>query len=125
MDSFVKVEDWRVKENSTVTYSVGGLILSNSAAVTANYWLYEIYDYEIAAGAVVLKEIPPNATAVGVPAQVVKLNGVRVTQDLDQIHMPDPVGMEFSDLQKQLEVLSERVGRLEEENRTLREATQK
>lgn len=80
---------------------------------------------KIAAGAVVLKEIPPNATAVGVPAQVVKLDGVRVTQDLDQIHMPDPVGMEFSDLQKQLEVLSERVGRLEEENRTLREATQK
>lgn len=80
---------------------------------------------KIAAGAVVLKEIPPNATAVGVPAQVVKLDGVRVTQDLDQIHMPDPVGMEFSDLQKQLEALSERVGRLEEENRTLREATQK
>ena len=80
---------------------------------------------KIAAGAVVLKEIPSNATAVGVPAQVVKLDGVRVTQDLDQIHMPDPVGMEFSDLQKQLEALSERVGRLEEENRTLREATQK
>ena len=38
-DSYVKVEDWRVKENSTVTYSVGGLILSNSGAVTANYWL--------------------------------------------------------------------------------------
>ena len=46
--SYVKVEDWRVKENSTVTYSVGGLILSNSGAVTANYWLSEIYDEEIA-----------------------------------------------------------------------------
>ena len=45
---YVKVEDWRVKENSTVTYSVGGLILSNSGAVTANYWLSEIYDQEIA-----------------------------------------------------------------------------
>lgn len=75
---------------------------------------------KIAAGAVVLKEIPPNATAVGVPAQVVKLDGVRVTPDLDQIHMPDPVGMEFSDLQRQLEALTERVGRLEEENRRLR-----
>ena len=42
------MEDWRVKENSTVTYSVGGLILSNSGAVTANYWLSEIYDEEIA-----------------------------------------------------------------------------
>ena len=47
VDSYVKVEDWRVKENSTVTYSVGGLILSNSGAVTANYWLSEIYDQEI------------------------------------------------------------------------------
>ena len=48
VNSYVKVEDWRVKENSTVTYSVGGLILSNSGAVTANYWLSEIYDHEIA-----------------------------------------------------------------------------
>ena len=75
---------------------------------------------KIAAGAVVLKEIPPNATAVGVPARVVRLGGVRVTQDLDQIHMPDPVGMEFTALQKQLEALNERVGRLEEENRRLK-----
>lgn len=49
VNGYVKVEDWRVKENSTVTYSVGGLILSNSGAVTANYWLSEIYDEEIAA----------------------------------------------------------------------------
>ena len=48
VNSYVKVEDWRVKENSTVTYSVGGLILNNSGAVTANYWLSEIYDQEIA-----------------------------------------------------------------------------
>lgn len=48
VNGYVKVEDWRVKENSTVTYSVGGLILSNSGAVTANYWLTEIYDEEIA-----------------------------------------------------------------------------
>lgn len=48
VDSYVKVNDWRVKENSTVTYSVGGLILSNSGAITANYWLSEIYDEEIA-----------------------------------------------------------------------------
>lgn len=48
VNSYVKIEDWRVKENSTVTYSVGGLILSNSGAVTANYWLSEIYDEEIA-----------------------------------------------------------------------------
>lgn len=48
VDSYVNVTDWRVKENSTVTYSVGGLILSNSGAITANYWLSEIYDDEIA-----------------------------------------------------------------------------
>ena len=48
VDQYVKVEDWRVKENSTVTYSVGGLILSNSGAITANYWLSEIYDDEVA-----------------------------------------------------------------------------
>ena len=48
VDHYVKVEDWHVKENSTVTYSVGGLILNNSGAVTANYWLSEIYDKEIA-----------------------------------------------------------------------------
>ncbi|MGN1053863.1 MAG: ribonucleoside triphosphate reductase [Erysipelotrichaceae bacterium] len=48
VDSYVNSTDWRVKENSTVTYSVGGLILSNSGAITANYWLSEIYDSEIA-----------------------------------------------------------------------------
>ena len=48
IDSYLKNVDWRVKENSTVTYSVGGLILSNSGALTANYWLSEIYDDEIA-----------------------------------------------------------------------------
>jgi ribonucleoside-triphosphate reductase len=47
INSYVKEEDWRVKENSTVTYSVGGLILHNSGAITANYWLSEIYDQEI------------------------------------------------------------------------------
>ena len=48
VDNYVQSIDWRVKENSTVTYSVGGLILHNSGAITANYWLSEIYDDEIA-----------------------------------------------------------------------------
>ena len=48
VDDYLQINDWRVKENSTVTYSVGGLILSNSGAITANYWLSEIYDEEIA-----------------------------------------------------------------------------
>lgn len=48
VNSYVDAKDWRVKENATVTYSVGGLILSNSGAITANYWLSEVYDEEIA-----------------------------------------------------------------------------
>ena len=48
VDNYLQINDWRVKENSTVTYSVGGLILSNSGAITANYWLSEVYDKEIA-----------------------------------------------------------------------------
>lgn len=48
VDNYLEALDWRVKENSTVTYSVGGLILSNSGAITANYWLSEVYDKEIA-----------------------------------------------------------------------------
>ncbi|MCH5189703.1 MAG: ribonucleoside triphosphate reductase [Oscillospiraceae bacterium] len=47
VDNYLQINDWRVKENSTVTYSVGGLILSNSGAITANYWLSEVYDEEI------------------------------------------------------------------------------
>lgn len=56
---------------------------------------------KIAAGAVVLTEIPANATAVGVPARVVKMNGVRVP-DLDQIHIPDPVAQELSKLSRRI-----------------------
>ena len=48
VDNYLQINDWRVKENSTVSYSVGGLILSNSGAITANYWLSEVYDEEIA-----------------------------------------------------------------------------
>ncbi len=48
VDNYLKIADWRVKENSTVTYSVGGLILSNSGTITANYWLSQVYDQEIA-----------------------------------------------------------------------------
>ncbi len=48
VNDYLKINDWRVKENSTVTYSIGGLILSNSGAITANYWLSEVYDEEIA-----------------------------------------------------------------------------
>lgn len=48
MEDYLKVDDWRVKENASVSYSLGGLILSNSGAMTANYWLNEVFDKEIA-----------------------------------------------------------------------------
>ena len=54
----------------------------------------------IAAGAVVLDEIPPDCTAVGVPAHIVRRNGVRV-DDLDQVHIPDPVAQELCRLEHQ------------------------
>ena len=80
---------------------------------------------KIAAGAVVLEEIPANATAVGVPARVVKLDGVRVVQDLDQIHMPDPVGQEFTSLEQRLAKLCQCVSELEKENRELKAQLEK
>ncbi|MFA7075530.1 MAG: ribonucleoside triphosphate reductase [Candidatus Izemoplasmatales bacterium] len=47
VNEYLNLKDWRVNENATVTYSVGGLILSNSATISANYWLTEVYDEEI------------------------------------------------------------------------------
>ena len=67
----------------------------------------------IAAGAVVLEEIPPNCTAVGVPARVVKKNGVRV-EEMDQIHIPDPVAQEICRHDIKLADLEDRLNRLEE-----------
>ncbi len=75
---------------------------------------------KIAAGAVVLEEIPANATAVGVPAHVVRLDGVKVGPDLDQIHMPDPVDQEVTCLRGQILRLAKRLDRLEKENEKLR-----
>ncbi len=69
---------------------------------------------KIAAGAVVLNDIPDNATAVGVPARVVRLEGKRVTQDLDQIHFADPVSQAICKLQIEIDHLQKRIGELEE-----------
>jgi len=60
---------------------------------------------KIAAGAVVLEEIPENCTAVGIPAKVVVCDGKRVEQDLDQVHVPDPVAQELADIQARLAAL--------------------
>ena len=68
----------------------------------------------IAAGAVVLDEIPPDCTAVGVPAHIVRRNGVRV-DDLDQVHIPDPVAQELCRLEHQVSQLRKQ---LEEQENT-------
>ena len=65
VDNYLKINDWRVKENSTVTYSVGGLILSNSGAITANYWLSEVYDDEI--DPLPRSSFPPDSVPPGWP----------------------------------------------------------
>jgi len=77
---------------------------------------------KVAAGAVLLEAVPPNSTAVGVPARVVKRNGVRV-QDLDQVHIPDPVAQELCVMRMHMERLEKRVKTLEEENAVLRAAS--
>lgn len=70
----------------------------------------------IAAGAVVLEEIPPNCTAVGVPARIVKRDGIRVCDDLDQIHIPDPVAQELCRMQYEIDVLAKLIGYKTEED---------
>jgi len=67
----------------------------------------------IAAGAVVLEEIPPDSTAVGVPARVVKRNGIRI-DDLDQVHIPDPVAQEFCKMMIRIEHLEKRLDNAED-----------
>ena len=71
---------------------------------------------KIAANAVVLSEVPDNCTAVGIPARVVRMNGKRVTSDLDQIHVPDPVSQELCFLRHRIELLEQTISEMEKEN---------
>jgi serine O-acetyltransferase len=64
---------------------------------------------KIAANAVVLDEVPPNSTAVGVPAKVVKRDGIRLSDDLDQIHIPNPIATELSYLQEQIDAILKKI----------------
>ncbi len=66
---------------------------------------------KIAANAVVLAEVPPNSTAVGVPARIIKQDGKR-TQDLDQIHIPDPVAMELNKFKTRIDELEKEINKL-------------
>ena len=69
---------------------------------------------KIAANAVVLNEVPENSTCVGVPARIVKINNERVCEQLDQVHIPDPVSQELCRLQAKLEKLEKKLKESEE-----------
>ncbi|MBE6605636.1 MAG: serine O-acetyltransferase [Ruminococcaceae bacterium] len=71
---------------------------------------------KIAAGAVVLDEIPENSTAVGIPARVIKRGEQKVVNDLDQVHIPDPVSQEFCRLHAKLEALEKKLSEIENKN---------
>lgn len=71
---------------------------------------------KIAANAVVLEEVPPNCTAVGVPARIVKQNGKKVC-DLDQVHIPDPVAQELCAYRIRLEKLEKQVEKLNKDGK--------
>ena len=68
---------------------------------------------KIAAGAVVLSEVPPNSTCVGVPARIVKLEGVRVECDLDQITVPDPISSQLCTLSVHIKNLEKKLEEIE------------
>ena len=67
---------------------------------------------KIAANAVVLKSVPENSTAVGIPAKVVRRDGVRVVDDLDQIHIPDPVAQQFGRMEQTIQDLRREINAL-------------
>ena len=70
---------------------------------------------KIAANAVVLEEIPEQSTAVGIPAKVVRRQGVKIENDLDQIHIPDPVAQEFARLRQEMQAIQEQIDKLDKQ----------
>lgn len=73
----------------------------------------------IAAGAVVLDEVPENSTAVGVPARIVRKNGERVCKDMDQIHVPDPISQELCRMKMEIEKLQKEIKKMQEEKQSI------
>lgn len=102
------------KRHPTIRENV---VIGNGARLLGSFTVGS--NSRIGAGAVVLREVPPNSTVVGNPGRVVIQNGIKVEQ-LDHIHMPDPLANMFDQMQRQVDKLSRRVERLEQENRSLR-----
>ena len=89
------------------------VMVSAGAKVIGSFTIGE--NSKIGAGSVVLEEVPPNCTVVGVPGRIVKMDNKKVPRsDMDQIHLPDPVLNDIQELQKQNQELKEQVERLEE-----------
>ena len=87
------------------------VLISAGAKVLGSFTIGE--NSKIGAGSVVLTEVPPNSTVVGVPGRVVKRDNVKIPrEDLDQVHLPDPVLNEISALKKENAYLKEKVAKL-------------
>ena len=88
-------------------------MVSAGAKVLGSFTVGE--NSKIGAGSVVLTEVPPNSTVVGVPGRVVKRDNVRMPrEDLDQVHLPDPIANEISRLAKENEELRNDIKELKE-----------
>ena len=100
------------KENGKRHPTVGdNVMISAGAKVLGSFKIGE--NSKIGAGSVVLSEVPPNSTVVGVPGRVVKRDNVRVPQaDMEQINLPDPVLNDIQQLKKEIEILKEKIGGL-------------
>ena len=89
------------------------VMVSAGAKIIGSFTIGE--NSKIGAGSVVLEEVPPNCTVVGVPGRIVKMDNKKVPRsDMDQIHLPDPVLNDIQELQKENKALREQVERLEE-----------
>lgn len=96
---------------------MSNVVIGNGARVLGSFTVGQ--NSRIGAGAVVLREVPPDSTVVGNPGRVVMQNGHKVEQ-LDHIHMPDPIANMFDQMQRQIDKLTRRVEHLDQENRALR-----
>ena len=92
-----------------------GVMVSAGAKVLGPFRIGD--NAKVAANAVVLKEIPENCTAVGIPAKVVRCAGERITDSMDQIHIPDPVAQEIKRLEVKLEELETQLEALRQQGK--------
>ena len=84
-------------------------MISAGAKILGSFTIGE--NSKIGAGSVVLNEVPPNSTVVGVPGRVVKQDNVKIPRsDMDQVHLPDPIKNELEDIRREIEKLSRQVG---------------